>query len=314
MSEGSGLPLYHHYLPSFYQARWANEAGKLRRFSKPRPDKLVVKWVSPHVSGGEDLLYSDPVAEPKAAQTLEQKFMSPLDSLAADALTALEQDDPRIGRDGKLRSAWSRFLMSLMMRMPDHLDTLEAGLAEEWARQLPELEAAYAEKKGLGDPSTFAQYMDSLPPEEMRSWMISILPTLVDHAWIGELINNMRWFIRRIDGSAEFLTSDRPIITWHEFAAADSYLLLPIGPQAAFCAVNNVETQRRIEAVDPEQWVTGLNKVVAGAAVEFVFARDDGMKEFVAEHFGTRPRTTLFERLVQFRRRKNQQSGLSAGA
>ncbi|MHA7883848.1 DUF4238 domain-containing protein [Nitratireductor rhodophyticola] len=304
-------PLYHHYLPSFYQARWAGESGKLRRFSKPHADRLVAKWVSPQVSGGEESLYTDPAAVPESAQALETGFMSPLDSLAAEALTALEQGDPRIRRDPRMRSAWSRFLMSLMMRMPDHLDTLETGLAEEWARHMPELETAYAEKKSSDAPPTFADFMDTRSPGEMRSWMITVLPTLVDHAPIGGLLNNMRWFIRRIEGNAEFLTSDRPIITWYEFAARDSYVILPIGPKAAFCAVNNLETQRRIESCAPEQWVTGLNKSIAGAARKFVFARDDSMKDFIAEHFGTKPRPTLFEYLLRFRRKKNEEAGSS---
>lgn len=311
MSRQTEQPLYHHYLPSFYQARWAGEDGKLRRFSKPHADKLVAKWVSPQVSGGEYLLYTDPVAVPDSAQAVETGFMSPLDSLAAEALTALEQEDPRMRQDPRMRSAWSRFLMSLMMRMPDHLDTLEFGLAEEWARHMPELRTAYAKNKGPDDPPTFAEFMDTRPPEETRSWMISVLPTLVDHSLIGGLLNNMRWFIQRIEGNAEFLTSDRPIITWYEFAAHDSYIILPIGPKAAFCAVNNVETQRRIEGCDPEQWVTSLNKSMVGAARKFVFARGDSMKDFIAEYFGTKPRTTLIECLLRFRRKKNEEASSS---
>ncbi|WP_299734108.1 DUF4238 domain-containing protein [uncultured Tateyamaria sp.] len=312
MNRKTELPLYHHYLPSFYQARWVGENGKLRRFSKPYADKFVAKWVSPQVSGGEKRLYTDPSAVPERAQDAETGFMSPLDSAAADALTALEQGDPRMRRDTRMRSAWSRFLMSLMMRMPDHLDTLETGLAEEWARHMPELETAYSKNNRPGDPLTFTEYMETRSPSEMRSWMVAVLPALVDHAPIGELLNNMRWFIRRIQGNAEFLTSDRPIITWYEFTARDSYIILPIGPKAAFCAVNNLETQRRIEERDPEQWVVGLNKSIAGAAKKLVFARDDNMRDFIAEHFGTKQRTTLFEYLLRFQRKKNNEADSTA--
>lgn len=54
MNRKTEQPLYHHYLPSFYQARWVGENSKLRRFSKPYGEKLVAKWVSPQVSGGEE--------------------------------------------------------------------------------------------------------------------------------------------------------------------------------------------------------------------------------------------------------------------
>jgi hypothetical protein len=301
-------PLYHHYLPAFYQSRWAGENGKLRRFSKHHGDKLVAKWVSPKVSGGEEFLYSDPAAPPESVQAVETRFLQPLDTLAAEALKALETDNPVMKRDSRLRSAWSRFLMSLMMRMPDHLETLESGLIEEWAQSMPELEAAYAEKRGANDPATFAMYMATRPEGEFRSWMLSVLKRLMDHANIGELLNNMRWFIRRIPGEGEFLTGDRPIITWYEFAARDSYIILPIGPKAAFVAVNNVETQQRIEACEPNSWVIGLNKSIVGAAQKFVFARDDSMKDVIAENFGAKPRTTLFEYLIRFRRRRNEEA------
>ncbi|NKK96532.1 DUF4238 domain-containing protein [Rhizobium leguminosarum bv. viciae] len=305
MDNTTQQPLYHHYLPSFYQARWAGEDGKLRRFSVPIENKIVAKWVSPEVSGGEDLLYTDHAAPADTAQALESGFMSPLDSLASQALVALEANDPILRRDSRLRSAWSRFLMSLMMRMPDHLETLSGGLVEEWARMMPELETAYASGRGSTDPETFAEYLESRSPEEIRSWMISVLRRLMDHSQIGALINNMRWFVRHIDGPAQFLTSDRPIITWYEFAAEDSYIILPIGPKAAFVAVNNLATQRRIEAYDAEKWVGGLNSLIAGAAVKFVFARDDEMRPLIERNFGSRPRTTLFQYLVRYRRQKN---------
>ncbi|MCD2175073.1 DUF4238 domain-containing protein [Rhizobium sp. C4] len=298
-------PLYHHYLPSFYQARWAGEDGKLRRFSKPIENKIVAKWVSPEVSGGEDLLYTDHAAPVDIAQALESGFMSPLDSLASQALVALEANDPILRRDSRLRSAWSRFLMSLMMRMPDHLETLSGGLMEEWARAMPELEAAYAVGKGPTDPATLTEYLDGRSPHEIRSWMFRVLRTLIDHSQVGALINNMRWFVREIDGPAQFLTSDRPIITLYEFAAEDSYIILPIGPKSAFVAVNNVATQRRIEAYDAERWVGGLNRLIAGAAVRFAFARDDEMRPLIEKAFGSKPRTTLFQYLVRYQRQKN---------
>ncbi|MHB2266431.1 DUF4238 domain-containing protein [Aliihoeflea sp. PC F10.4] len=299
------VPRYHHYLPSFYQSRWAGVDGRLRRYSMPYGGKVDCKWVYPAQSGGEYNLYSDPAAPAEKAQGMESDFMSRLDSLAHDALTMLETGDPRIHRESGPRSAWSRFLMSLMMRMPNDMATLKTGLVEEWARYLPELEQAYQAKKQTGWPATFAAYMDTLHPNELESWAISVAPTLMDHSMIGELINNMRWFIREISGDAEFLTSDRPLISLYEFAADDSYIMLPIGPKAVFVAVNNLATQRRIEANDPAVWVESMNRMVVGAAKRFVFGTDDSRKDFVREHLGKRQRKTLFEMLVEYRKAQN---------
>lgn len=51
----------------------------------------------------------------------------------------------------------------------------------------------------------------------------------------------------------------------------------------------------------------GLNWIIVGAAKKFVFARDDSMKDFIAEHFSKRPRTTIFEYMVRFWRRKYEE-------
>ncbi|URK86333.1 DUF4238 domain-containing protein (plasmid) [Rhizobium sp. RCAM05350] len=295
------LPKYHHYLPSFYQSRWALSDRRLRRFSKPR-DKIVAKWVYPTQSGGEDNLYSDPEATPDKAQVLESEFMSPLDSLMSQALTMIEIGDATINRDPKFRSAWSRFLMSLMMRMPDDIEVLKSGLVEEWTLAIPDLEQVYSANREDGWPETFQEYL-AHSPNSFASWASSLMRTLIDHQNIGELLNNMRWFTREINGNAEFLTSDRPLITWFDFAEPDMYIILPIGPKRVFVAVNNVETQRRIETQPAEEWAININKCVAGAAKKFVFATDDRQMEFVDQHFGSRPRTTLFQYLLRHRRR-----------
>lgn len=298
-------PLYHHYLPAFYQARWCGKDGRLRRFSKPYQDKFVAKWVSPEVSGGEDYLYSDKTAPTASEHAMESRFMSPLDSLASQALSALEASDPAMRHDPRLRSAWSRFLISLMMRMPDHLETLTQGLIEEWARTMPEIGIAYEAQKGPTDPATLGEYLDTLPPDEVRGWMLGVLRILINRARVGEWINNMRWFIRTIEGPSEFLTSDRPIISQYDVGTEGSYILLPIGPKRVFIAVNSLATQRQFENYDPEEWVQALNRMIAGAAVKFVFAKDDNKFAFVKEQFGIEPRETLFDKLVRYRQQKN---------
>lgn len=298
-------PKFHHYIPSFYQSRFLGSDDKLGRYSKPYGDKLHYKRVYPTTSGAEDNLYSDPVAPKDTAQEMESGFMSPLDSLAHEALSMIEAGDSRINRESKPRSAWSRFLMSLMMRMPDDIAALKSGLSEEWARHMPELEAAYQAKKEPGWPENFVEYMDTRQPQEMQSWAISIAPTLIDHELIGDLINNMRWFIREISGDQEFLTSDRPLISLYEFKAHDSYIMLPVGPKRLFVAVNNLETQQRIESHNPEGWIASMNAAVVGAAKQFVFSSDDSQRDFVQKHFGKKPRKTVFEMLIEYQKRKN---------
>jgi hypothetical protein len=225
-----------------------------------------------------------------------------LDTQAAEALRLLESGDHRLTREPHLRSAWSRFIMSLLMRTPEDIAALKLGTAEEWNRSLPTLEARYATKRREGDPPTFQEYLDKYHPAEAERLAMSLAPKLMDHALIGQMLNNMRWLIRSITGNAEFLTSDRPVLTSATLTERNAYIFLPIGPKTMFVAVNDLETQQMVEEREPAIQIEGVNKLVAAHAVKYVYACDDTQLAFVQEHMSTRPQRTMLERLVEFRR------------
>lgn len=291
------MPLKHHYNPQFYLSRWAGEDGRLCQYSKPR-DVVVPNRKYPSQTGFQERLYEMAGHPPDVAQQVESRFMQPLDTLAAEALVELENNDPVMERDPRLRSAWSRFIMSMMLRGPEAMQALKRGIAAHWQRAVPELEAKYAHLKGPDDPPNFADYM-AKREHSTDAWAMSLAPYLIDHNMIGDLLNNMRWFIRRIGSdTGELLTSDQPILMSATLTEEHAYLFLPIGPKAMFVAVNDVETQDLVEARDPEDQLRGWNQYIAGRAVRYSYARDDSVFDFVSEHFGKHPRRTLLEELA----------------
>ena len=292
------VPQKHHYLPEFYLSRWKGAGGQLCEFSCPY-NQIKSKRVHPAQTGYVLRLYETRGLPLEQAQQVEQLFMQPVDTLAATALAMLENDDGRIHREPNPRSAWSCFIMSLLMRMPEDLAAPNIGLAEEMERRLI---TQYAIKKGPNDPSILDAYLTSDPNYFERQAM-SLIPQLIDHQNFGQLLNNMRWFVRRIPcGAGEFLTSDRPIVMSWTLTEPYAYLFLPVGPKAMFVAVNDVETQRIVEKRDATEQVEAVNRFVAGRAVKFVYARDDRPLNYVRQHMGTKPRRTLIERLVVHRR------------
>ena len=231
--------------------------------------------------------------------------MQGLDLLAAEALAMLEDDDFRIARESKARSAWSRFIMSLLMRTPEDVAALKGGIAEAWAQSIPELEAKYAVKRGPTDPPTFEEWLAQRDPDHVERWAMSLAPQLMDHEKLGELLNNMRWLVRRITSEAgEFLTSDRPIVMSWTLTEQHAFLFMPIGPKAVFVAVNDVETQKIIEERDPVEQVEAINQFVAGRAIKYVYARNDSPLDYVRLHMGTKPRKTLIEQLAERRKQR----------
>ena len=293
------IPLKHHYLPVFYLNRWTGADGRLCQFSRPHKN-IVAHRKHPAQTGYVERLYELPGLPSENAQRIEQGFMQSLDSLAADALAMLEKDDPTITRESKPRSAWSRFIMSLLMRTPEDIAALKKGIADEWMRNIPQLEAKYAAKRGPNDPATLEEFLARADSENVERWAMSLAPHLIDHRKIGELLNNMRWLVRRIASDAgEFLTSDRPVVMSSTLTEQNTFLFVPIGPKAMFVAVNDVETQRMVEERDPAEQVEAINRFVAGRAIKYVYARDDSALQYVRQHMGTRPRKTLMEQLAE---------------
>lgn len=283
-----------HYIPQFYLRRWCSDDGRLCRYSKPY-DRIVPKRVSPKQTGRKQGLYGES----------ETRFMKPLDTLASQALIMLEEDSTRISREPKYRSAWSRFLMSLMMRMPDHIEELKSSLKKEWLKSSPDLEKRYAQFRGTTDPTTLSEYLASVGMAT-DEWMMSVAENLMNHAHIGELLNNMRWITRRIDSEVgEFITSDRPLLMVGGLGEFDSCIMLPIGPKLLFAAVHNQETQDRIERRNPDEQVKAINEFVAGRAQEFVYSVDDKHLQDVAKNFGMRRAKSLFQQLAEFTENKN---------
>jgi hypothetical protein len=267
------VPLKHHHLPAFYLSRWVDENGDVCQFSRPHKE-VVPNRKHPDATGFVIRLYETPGLPSEEAQRLEQRFMQPVDTLAAEGLEMLEANDPRITREARPRSAWSRFILSLLLRTPEDVAALKSGVVEEWARSVPNLQTKYAANRADTDPPTVEEYMAQQSPEFVEQMAMSIAPSLIDHRKIGELLINMRWLIVRVTSEAgEFLTSDRPVLMTSTLTEENTYVMLPIGPKALFVAVKDVETQRRIEARAPEERVEAVNRYVAGHAVKYVYGR-----------------------------------------
>jgi hypothetical protein len=299
------IPIKHHHLPIFYLKRWAGADGRLCQFSRPYKE-IVPKRRFPAQTAYVEGLYEMPGLSAEEAQKIEQNFMQPADTLAAEALAMLEAGDPRILSESKPRSAWSRFIMTLLMRTPEDIAALKSGVLEEGAGSIPELQAKYEAKKGPDDPATVEEYLAQIGPHQAEQMALALAPKLMDHSKIGQLINNMRWLVVRITSDAgQFLTSDRPVIMTTTLTEENAYIFLPIGPKTLFVAVNDEVTQKRIEARDPAERVESTNRFIAGHAVKYVYATDDDALDYVKQHMGTHPRTSILEQLVAFRKKKN---------
>ena len=278
----------HHYLPVFYLKRWTKANGKLCQFSRPYTE-VKPKRVVPDQTGYVRRLYETKGLAPENAQRVEQEFLKPVDTLAARALELLENGDSRIDLDVNVRTGWSRFLLSLLVRSPDDIITLKDGVVETWDEMIPDFESKYNSIRTSGDPSSLDIFCDQ---HAMSLFLDAINCGPILHA-----INSMIWFFGRISGNIELMTSDRPLLMPPTLREQNAYLLLPTGPKTFFVAVNDLETQRMFQDQHSVELVYTINEQITSHAVKYVYASDDRYLDFVRQYLSTRPQRSPLRRL-----------------
>lgn len=292
-------PKKHHYIPRFYLSRWAADDGRLVEFSKPYKGIVKPKRVHPAGTGYEDNLYGFAWSSGSQPQALEKVFFGPVDTKAAEALAMIEAGISEHEWAPPYRSAWTRFILSLLLRTPEDLATLKAEVKSDWLKELPGLDEKYAAAKGPTDPPTLAEYLEMQQPEFYARSAYRILPGLIDHYGIGSVINGYTWRLLTFsDAAPELLTSDRPLWMTPTILEQNAFLIMPIGPKRAFAASLNPHIQYN----DEVSLARTLNLFSASYARKYVYARSDAALNFVVENMGTKQWPSLIERLIQYRR------------
>jgi hypothetical protein len=238
----------HHYIPVFYTKRWAGTDGRLCEYSRPYR-QTKPRRVHPDATGYVRGLYTIPGVPPEIAEHLERRFLLYADSAAADALNILLSDSPFITTSTP-RSAWSRFMLSLMLRNPEYVARLSALVADQAEPMIAEFRARYNELKRPGDPDTFEEYQARSAPNLRGRATVTLLQRLMDSLRMGGHLNQMNWAIIRFSNfQHHLLTSDRPILMTNGLIGPQDHVAIPISPSVLFVATNNAETERMIRSI-----------------------------------------------------------------
>lgn len=112
----------------FYQKRWAGRDERVCVYSKPHVEVKALRR-HPDQVGLEYDLYTIPGVEFEAASHLERRFFLQTDNDASQALAIFEHD-PKAPLGARLRSGWSRFIMSLIHRAPEDVATFHREAAK----------------------------------------------------------------------------------------------------------------------------------------------------------------------------------------
>jgi hypothetical protein len=201
----------------------------------------------------------------------------------------------------KLRSAWSRFLLSLLLRHPDVMIEFRAAAKSLWAKGGEDTQRNYEKIRKPEDPETFEEYAAAIDPLIEVKVGVNLIIRAFDNEAIGNHLNKMTWAVVDVTESPQcLLTSDRPLVLFN-LGSPNGSLFLPISPTKLFVACNTNKLLAEFSKEKPADVVMRANEVIAGRARRYVYARDDWQKEFIKRTMSTKMETTpLFKDLDRY--------------
>jgi hypothetical protein len=272
----------HHHLPEFYLGKWT-QAGQLCEMSRPFKE-VKPKRKAPGGTGFVPNLYAlRSSAENK--DWIETKFFQQTDQLGHDALQLLLQGRSISESETRLRSGWTRFVVSLLYRHPEMVAHFREHAAAGSPSFADELKAHYDRFRGASDPPSFREFVaaNNLDLDDMAfSYVFS--GVIVDDV-VGRHVNGMIWQTLELPkGCYPLLTSDRPVVRSNGIARLDGFLMLPISPTRMFVATNSMELAAAVPKMEQPALFKQLNKSVCIQAKKYVYGTDDSQLRFVEKH------------------------------
>ena len=290
-------PIRHHYVPVFYLKRWAGPDGRIIEFSRPYRE-VKPRRTFPAGTGFEERLYDAPAFTDQRRYHYESVFLHGVDTRAADALKMLEER--RTNWTTETRSAWTRFIISLLIRTPADIAAIRADYIERWRTTslqatAPE-EEIYRNARGPNDPENFREFIIQLAPEALATFALGVFARIHNLAGMGERINSMDWTVVGTPASCNrFLTSDRAVYV-SALGQRPAHVTLPIGPHQLFVAYDRGFNLGAINRVVPRELVRSVNLATVSNACKLVFGRDASCLPFVRENFSRTPQASMFTR------------------
>ena len=193
--------------------------------------------------------------------------MKPLDTAAGPALKKILSRDSTPWNSDE-RSAWTRYILSLMFRNPHAV--------QEVRRHAREI------------------HYGRTHPTAAEIGATNLLIDIVDNDRLGPTIFDMHWSRIPLTGSKfSLLNSDQPLDRPLGLNDPRAYIAFPIAPDMLFLASNDETLARFIFDGDHTGTAKRMNKTVVSQAREFVWGVDDRQLAFVQKHTGTAPERTL---------------------
>ena len=262
----------HHFVPQFYLAQWANDADSRLFEFKRRYKGVTPRPTFPAGTGYKfDLYRVDGLPEPLAS-SVETKFMGLVDGRADAALQRILSGD-RSPWTQELRSAWTRFILSLLFRNPSTVAMIKQQMKDIWIAATDDLKENYASRRIPDDPDTFEEFIAKTDPASPHKVAFIFLQDVIDNQLLGPAIFEMIWSTVDVSNShIPLLTSDRPLDMPFGLGDPLAHIAMPVSKNKLFVAYNESSLLKNIHTFAPSDIVKRMNKITVAQAREFVWA------------------------------------------
>lgn len=264
----------HHYIPQFYLKQWEGADKKLEVFFRRGDGRIVSKRMFRKATGYAVDLYKAPGVTEDTAHLVETQFMQMVDDEAVKVRDRLLI--PNIPTNPDLRVAWARFVLSLVMRNPEELESFKRGHSERLLAPSDEFQKMYADMRGPDDPELFEEWMVQFDATQPERSSIEALTGLIVNPSVLRLLSTMHWRILDTSSvSRRLMTSDRPVALTAGMVHYQGHYALPIGPTRLFLATTTIDFAEDIARIPVGKMVRTVNEMVIGQARKYVYAVDD---------------------------------------
>jgi Protein of unknown function (DUF4238) len=160
-------------------------------------------------------LYKDRGAAAEDEYVIETKLMREIDHWASKALKLFKTLGSLPGAlESREALGWCRFLYSLIVRNPDHLEVLREKLRSlDPAEILEYIREDYPRIRRPEDPESFEAFRDGYVKSPPDLDPVRVLPALMRSKRVFRVIASFKWHTMTMNTSKHpLLTSDRPVI------------------------------------------------------------------------------------------------------
>jgi hypothetical protein len=278
-------PRNHHYVPEFYLKGWSDENGRMWRYDRPHKS-VVHKQVYASQVGFVPDLYSIPGVSPDRAQKIESVWFNQVDHQGSVSLAQL-LSAPEQGWNSDSRSAWSRFVISIIHRTPENLEAFKESIRLIWKDAVPKVQEGYEKIRKENDPARYEDYAQTTDPFVVEKSAIHAIQSAIDNKITGHFMNNMHWRVFDLKGSNfSLLISDALLVMSNGLKKPDGHIVMPLSPKKLFVATYKKEFLSEFERLSPQQLSRRMNQLVVGRAKRFVVAPNRDQEAFIEKRFG----------------------------